>query len=107
MRSARTARTYPVGYERFLRAVDDAVRGMPRWELRLCAGADFLAVRRARIGPGMEVVLRLVPLESGDHANTLVGFQARSTALAWGLGEGKRGLDGLIGAIDTSLIPET
>lgn len=105
---ARTARTYPVDARALLRAIEEAVHRLPRWDLERPAGDELRAVRRAGPGLGVEVKIHLAPLESGDHTNTLASFEVRVRAgLPWAFGRGKRSLDELLAAVDANLKPET
>lgn len=107
LRLARTSRTYPVGAEILVRAVEGAVRDLPRWDLVRSSDGEVRAVRRTRLGLGSDVTVRLLPLESGDHTNTHASFESRSNTALWNLGQSKRNLGELLTAIDANLKPET
>ena len=64
-------------------------------------------MRRARLGCGNEVTVRLVRLESGDHTNTLAKFEVHSCAGLWDFGWNRRSLEALTHAVDKNLKPET
>ncbi len=103
----RAARTYPVGAEALARAIEAAIRDLPRWELARSSEEEIRAVRRTRLGFGDDVTVRLVPLESGDHTNTHAKIESRSHVSLWDLGQNKRNLKELLGAVNENLIPET
>lgn len=68
---------------------------------------EIRAVRRTRLGFRDDVTVRLVPLESGDHTNTHAKIESRSHVSLWDLGQNKRNLKELLGAVNENLIPET
>lgn len=104
LRSARTARTYPVSVKALVSAFEEAIRGLPRWELALSCGEEVRAVRRTRAGSRDDVTVRLAPLESGDHTNTHARFESASRIGGWDLGQNRRNLNELLRAVDESLI---
>ena len=107
LRSARTARTYPVGRADLARVIQETIRELPRWELGGASEDEVRAVRRTRLGFVADVSVRLAPLESGAHTNTHARFESRSRAGPRDLGRNRRNLDELLRAIDKNLMPET
>jgi len=106
LRSARTARTYPVEPATLAYAVAEAVRGLERWELSCSPAGEVRAVCRTRLGIAYDVMVRLTPLESGAHTNTRARFESVSRAGPWDLGRNRRNLNELLRAIDSNLKPE-
>lgn len=106
LRSARTARTYPVEAATLARAVAEAVRGLEGWELLPSPEGEVRAVLRARLGLACDVSVRLSRLESGTHTNTHAAFESSSRTGPWDPGRNKRNLDELLRAIDERLMPE-
>ena len=105
LRSARTARTYPVGRADLARVIQETIRELPRWELGGASGDEVRAVRRTRLGFAADVSVRLASL-SGVHTNTHARFESRSRAGPWDLGRNWRNLSELLRAIDKKLMPE-
>src|SRR5215207_2043908 len=106
LRTARTARTYPVEAARLARAVAEAARGLEGWELSRSSEGEVRAVCRTRLGSWEDIVVRLAPLESGAHTNTHATFESASRAESWNLGRNKRNLAELLRAIDENLKPK-
>lgn len=106
LRSARTARTYPVEAATLAHAVAEAVRGLEGWDLSRATGGEMRAVLRTRLGLAYDVTVRLSRLESGAHTNTHAAFESASRTGPWDPGRNKRNLSGLLRAIDEHLMPE-
>lgn len=107
LRSAGTARTYPVEAATLARAVEEAVRNLERWEPSRASEGEVRAVHRTRLGFEEDVTVRLTPVESGARTNTHARFESASRAGLWDLGQNRRNLNELLRAIDRNLMPET
>lgn len=100
LRSASTARTYPVESEKLARTVEQAVEVLPGWTLTDSSEADVHASCKTRF-PGLtyEITVRLTPSPAGAHTNTRADFRSASRAGLLELGQNKRNLDELIAEI--------
>ncbi len=67
---------------------------------------ELRAVRRARLGSGEDIVVRLAPLGGGAHTNAHATFESASRAGPWDLGRNQRNLAELLRAIDENLKPK-
>ena len=106
LKSASTARTYPVEARELVYAVEKAVRELPGWSL--VSSSEMEEVRASRktrvLGFTDDVTVRLTPSPSGAHTNTRAAFQSASRLGLWDLGQNRRNLDELLAAIDQELI---
>jgi uncharacterized protein (DUF1499 family) len=96
LRSADTARTYPVQAEKLARIIEEAVRELPRWSLESSTGTEIRASRGTRLGFTDDVTVRLTPSPSGAHTNTHVVFHSASHVGVWDLGQNQRNLSQLL-----------
>jgi uncharacterized protein (DUF1499 family) len=104
LRSANTARTYPVRVEVLARAIEGAVRSMPRWTVTQTTEERIESVRRTRLfGFENEVTIHLTPSPVGAHTNTRAEFWSVSRVAVWDLGQNRRNLEELLAAIDEKL----
>lgn len=104
LRSANTARTYPVGVEELARAVEEAIRSLPRWTVTHATEEEIEGVRRTRIfGFEDDVTVHLIPSPVGAHTNTRAEFLSASRVAVWDLGQNWRNLEELLAAIDQKL----
>lgn len=108
LRSACTARTYPVGTEKLLRAIEEAVQSLPQWTLAHTAESEVRAVRKTRIfGFENGVTARLTPVgSSGASMNTWAAFESVARVGMWNPGRNKRNLKELLTAIERQLRAE-
>lgn len=104
LRSASTARTYPVGADELARAVESAMQGLPRWTVTHATEEEIRAVHRTRVlGFKDGVTVRLTPSPAGAHTNTQAELRSTSRIALWDLGKNSRGLRELLEAIDGEL----
>jgi uncharacterized protein (DUF1499 family) len=104
LRSASTARTYPVGADELARAIESAMQGLPRWTVTHATQEEIGAVHRTRIfGFKDDVTVRLTPSPVGAHTNTQAEFRSASRMALWDLGKNSRSLRELLAAIDREL----
>ncbi len=103
LRSASTARTYPVQAEMLTRAIEGAIKELPGWSLEGSTGTEIRASRKTRLGLVEDVTIRLTPSPAGAHTNTHVVFHSASRISVWDLGQNKRNLRKLLGAVDQEL----
>ena len=98
-----TVRTYPVGEGEVRRAVEAAVRGLPRWEIVHSSEGEVTAVRRTRFGLKDDVTVRLTEGKTGAHTNTHAAFGSASQQGVYDFGQNKRNLRELLDAVDREL----
>ena len=98
-----TSRTYPVGADEVRRAVEGAVRGLPRWQLGRSSERGVTAVRRTRLGFKDDVSVNLDEKRTGAHTNTHAAFRSISWIGVHDLGQNKRNLGELRDAVDREL----
>jgi hypothetical protein len=104
LRSANTARTYPVGVKELARAVEGAIRSLTLWTVTHASEERIEGVRRTRIfGFENEVTIHLTPSPIGAHTNTRAEFWSFSRVAVWDLGQNRRNLEELLAAIDEKL----
>jgi uncharacterized protein (DUF1499 family) len=104
LRSASTARTYPVGADELTRAIERAIQGLPRWTMTHATEEEVQAVCRTRFfGFKDDVTVRLTPSPVGAHTNTHAEFSSASRVALWDLGQNSRSLQELLEAIDREL----
>ena len=102
--SANTARTYPVGAEELARAVEEAIRSLPRWTVTHATQEKIEGVSRTRIfGFEDAVTVHLTPSPAGAHTNTRAEFRSVSRFAVWDLGQNWRNLKELLAAVDQQL----
>jgi len=106
LRSAGTARTYPVQAEKLARTIEEAVRELPRWSLAGSTGTEIRALRGTRLGFTDDVTVRLTPSPSGAHTNTHVALHSASRIGVWGLGQNERNLKELLAIVDHELMAD-
>ncbi len=104
LRSASTARTYPVQAEKLAQTIEEAAGELNDWSLESSTGTEIRASRKTRLGFTDEVTIRLTPSPAGAHTNTHVAFHSASRVSVWDLGQNKRNLKELLAAIDRKLI---
>lgn len=108
LRSARTARTYPVGTEKLLRTIEEAVQSLPQWTLARAGESEVRAVRKTRIfgfENGVTAHLTLVGF-SGASMNTWAEFESVARVGVRNPGQNKRNLKELLAAIERQLRAE-
>jgi uncharacterized protein (DUF1499 family) len=104
LRSASTARTYPLEAHKLAHAIERAIQGLPRWTVTHTTKEEIRAVRRARIfGFKDDVTVRLTPSPVGAHTNTHAEFSSASRVALWDLGQNSRSLRELLESIDREL----
>ena len=101
--SFETLRTYQLGADEVRRAVEAAVRGLPRWELRHSAEEEVTAVRRTRFGFGDDISVRLADRKTGAHTNTYAAFRSASRRGVYDFGQNKRNIQELLDTVDREL----
>lgn len=101
--SYETSRTYPVGADEVRRALEAAVRGLPRWSLGPPSGEEVRAVRRTRTGFKDDVSVRLTERKTGAHTNTHVALKSVSRLGVYDFGQNRRNLKELLDAVDEGL----
>jgi uncharacterized protein (DUF1499 family) len=108
LRSASTARTYPVEAKRLVHATEEAVQSLPRWTLAHADESEVRAVRKTRVfGFEDDVTVRLTPAgSSGASTNTWAEFEIVARLGAWALGKNRRNLKELLAAIERQLRAE-
>lgn len=106
LRSANTARTYPVEVEKLARAIEEAVRELPRWSLESSTGTEIRASRKTRLGFTDDVAVRLTPSPAGAHTNTHAGFRSVSRVGLWDFGQNARNLEELLATVDHKLMAD-
>lgn len=106
LRSAGTARTYPVQAEKLARVIEEAVRELPRWSLAGSTGTEIRASRGTRLGFTDDVTVRLTPSPSGAHTNTHVVFHSALRIGVWDLGQNERNLKELLAIVDHKLMAD-
>lgn len=107
LRSVSTARTYPVEAEELTRAIEEAVRSLPRWTLARVDEEEIQAIRKTRLGFEDDATVRLTTRPVGAYTNTHAEFQSTSRIGLWDLGQNGRNLKELIAAIDQELAAES
>jgi uncharacterized protein (DUF1499 family) len=104
LRSASTARTYPVGADKLAHAIEGAIQGLPRWTVTHATEEEIQAVRQTRVfGVKDDVTICLIPSPVGAHTNTHAEFRSASRVALWDLGQNSRSLRKLLEAIDREL----
>src|SRR5947209_143805 len=108
LRSARTARTYPVEAEELLAAARRAVERLPRWTPGESEAGELRAVRESRLFRFKDDVKIQHTPRNGDALDEAphgarVEFESASRLGVWDLGKNKRNLRKLLGAIDREL----
>jgi uncharacterized protein (DUF1499 family) len=101
--SFETSRTYPEGADEVRRAVEGAVRGLPRWKLGPSSEGGVKAVRRTRLGFKDDVSVSLDEKRTGAHTNTHAAFRSVSRIGVHDLGQNKRNLRELLDAMDREI----
>ncbi|WP_166396923.1 DUF1499 domain-containing protein [Rubrobacter marinus] len=101
--SYETSRTYPVAAKEVRRAVEAAVRGLPRWELGRSSEAEVTAVRRTRLGFRDDVSVGLSEGKTGAHTNTRAALRSVSRKGVYDFGQNKRNLRELLDGVDREL----
>ena len=101
--SFETLRTYQLGADEVRRAVEAAVRGLPRWEVGRSSYGEVTAVRHTRLGFGEDVSVRLADRKTGAHTNTYAAFRSTSRRGVYDFGQNKRNLQELLDAIDLEM----
>ena len=101
--SSETSRTYPVGAEEVRRAIEAAVRELPRWEIGRSSEGEVTAVRRTRLGFRDDVSARLTEGKTGAHTNTHAAFSSVSRQGVYDFGQNKRNLRELLDAVDRQM----
>jgi uncharacterized protein (DUF1499 family) len=104
--SFEISRTYPVDADEVRRAVEGAVRRLPRWELGRSSEGGVTAVRRTRLGFKDDVSVSLDEKRTGAHTNTHAAFRSVSRIGVHDLGQNKRNLRELLDAMDRELRSE-
>lgn len=103
--SASTARTYPVTAKDLARAVEEAVRSLPRWTVERATEEEVQATRKTRFLSFTDyVTVSLTQTRTGANINTQAGFVSTSRKGVWDLGQNRRNLEELLAAIDQELI---
>ena len=103
LRSASTARTYPVQSEKLIRAIEKAIDELPGWSFE-SSETGLRAWRKSRLGFTGEIAITLTRSPAGAHTNTHVVFQSSSRSGVWDVGQNARNLNRLLAAIDRKLI---
>ena len=103
LRSASTARTYPVQLEKLIRTIEEVIGELPGWSLE-SSGTGLGASRKTRLGFTDEIIITLTPSPAGAHTNTHVVFHSFSRISVLDLGQNARNLKELLAAIDRKLI---
>ncbi|CAA9451382.1 MAG: hypothetical protein AVDCRST_MAG37-2373 [uncultured Rubrobacteraceae bacterium] len=103
LRSASTARTYPVQSEKLIRAIEEAIDELSGWSFE-SSETGLRALRKLRLGFTSEIAITLTPSPAGAHTNTHVVFQSSSRSGVWDFGKNGRNLNSLLTAIDRKLI---
>ncbi len=103
LRSASTARTYPVQTEKLARIVEEAVGELTSWSLENSA-TGIRASRKTRLGFTDDITIRLTPSPAGAHTNTHAVFHSASRFSVWDLGQNERNLEELLAAVDRKLL---
>jgi uncharacterized protein (DUF1499 family) len=108
LRSAATARTYPIGTEELRDAIERVVGELPGWSLAGLSEGEIQAVRRTRLfGFEDDVSIRIWEMRaSGISRNTRADFSSASRVGLWDLGQNGRNLRELVSAIDRKLIAD-
>jgi Protein of unknown function (DUF1499) len=108
LRFARTARTYPVGTEMLLRAIEEAVQSLSQWTLAHAGESEVRAVRKTRIFSCENgVMARLTPVgASGASMNTWAEFESVARVGVSSPGRNQRNLKELLAAIERQLRAE-
>ena len=107
LRSADTARTYPVQAEKLVRVIEEAVRELPRWSLVTSTGTEIRASRGTRLGLKDDVTVRITPRPSGAHTNTHAVFHSVSRVAVWDLGQNERNLKELLAIVNHELTADS
>ena len=103
LRSASTARTYPVQLEKLIRTIEEVIGELPGWSLE-SSETGLGASHKTRLGFMEEITITLTPSPAGTHTNTHVVFHSFSRISVWDLGQNARNLKELLAAIDRKLI---
>ena len=108
LRSAATARTYPIGAEELRDVIERVVGELPGWSLAGLSEGEIRAVRRTRLfGFEDAVSLRIWEMsDSGVSWNARADFRSTSRVGLWDLGQNGRNLRELVAAIDRKLIAD-
>ena len=103
--SASTARTYPVGKEKLLHTIEEAVQSLPGWTLAHTGESEVRAIRKTRtFSFENRVTARLTPVgSSGASMNTYTEFESVARVGVLDLGQNKRNLKELLAAIERQL----
>ncbi len=108
LRSARTARTYPMEPEELLAAIQRAIEHLPRWTLGESEENELRAARETRLFRFEDHVrVRLTPRSDDALGGAPYGaraeFESASRIGLWDFGQNKRNLRELLGAVDQEL----
>ncbi len=103
LRSASTARTYPVQSEKLIRTIEEVIRELAGWSIEN-SGTGLQASRKTRLGFTDEITIVPTPSLAGAHTNTHVVFHSSSRISVWDFGQNARNLKELLAAIDRRLI---
>ena len=108
LRSAATARTYPIGAEELRDAIKRVVGELPGWSLAGLSEAEIRVVRRSRLfGFEDDVSIQIWKMRDSETSlNTRAGFKSASRVGLWDLGQNGRNLRELVSAIDRKLIAD-
>lgn len=108
LRSARTARTYPVETKKLVHAIEEAVQSLPRWTLAHADESEVRAVCKTRIfGFKDDVTIHLTPAgSSGASTNTWAEFESVAHVGVRDPGQNRRNLKDLLAAIERQLRAE-
>jgi uncharacterized protein (DUF1499 family) len=102
--SASTARTYPVMAKELARAVEEAVRSLPRWMVEHATEEEIQATRKIRfLSFTDDVTVSLTQTRTGANINSRAGFVSAPRKGIWELGQNRRNLEELLAAIDQEL----
>ena len=108
LRSAATARTYPIGAEELRDVIESVVGELPGWSLAGLSEGEIRAVRRTRLfGFEDDVSIRIWEMkDSGISRNARADFRSASRVGLWDLGQNGRNLRELVSTIDRKLIAD-
>lgn len=99
-KSARAARRYALPPEKLLALVEQAVEGLPRWSVLVSHGRGLRARRRTRLFRFADTItVRVIDWEDASS----VSFESVSDVGGHDLGQNRRNLKELLGAIDQEL----
>lgn len=103
LRSASTARTYPVQSEKLIRTIEEVIGELAGWSIEN-SGTGLQASRKTRLGFTDEITIVPTPSPAAAHTNTHVVFHSSSRISVWDFGQNARNLKELLAAIDRRLI---